>query len=128
MGRGAKTESLGPRGERLAARFLEKLGYRIMDRNYQARGGEVDLIARDGDELVFVEVKALAETDFGTPEERVGDRKQLRLSRAALQFVRERRAEDVCFRFDVVAVTVGEGEPRIEHFVDAFELHRSIRV
>lgn len=119
---------LGPRGERLAARFLRRLGYRILERNYRTRGGEIDLVARDGDELVFVEVKALTESEFGAPQERVSDRKQRRLSRAALQFVRERNLGSVSFRFDVVAVTVGEGEPRVERYVDAFELHRSFRV
>ena len=92
---------------------------RLLARNYHAPGGEVDLIARDGDTLVFVEVKTRRE---GVPAEAVTPAKQSRLTLAALHFLRRHHALEVRSRFDVVAVTwpVGARSPRIDHQKDAF--------
>ena len=118
----------GPQGERLAARFLEGLGWRIIRRNYRVSQAEIDLVADDGDEIVFVEVKTLKRSDFGEPEDRVERHKQRQVSRAALHFVKEHRLEGGHFRFDVVAVSLGGREPKIQHFPNAFEVHRAFRI
>jgi putative endonuclease len=113
---------LGHRGEREAARHLRRQGMRILARGYRTRQGEVDLIARDGDTLVFVEVKSRRR---GAPAEAVTAEKQRRLTLAALHFLgRHKLLEPPCpCRFDVVAVVWPEGRrrPDVEHFRGAFE-------
>ncbi len=113
---------LGDRGERAAAAYLRKRGMRIIVRNYKGAGGEIDLIARDGDTLVFIEVKT---RQAGTPAEAVTPEKQKRITRAALAFLKKHDLLNagVPSRFDVVAVVWPEADrqPRIEHFPNAFE-------
>jgi putative endonuclease len=111
---------LGDRGERAAARFLRRRGLRVLLRGYRARSGEIDLIAREGDTLVFVEVKARRQ---GVPAEAVTAEKQRRITLAALHFLRKHDLLDVRSRFDVVAIVWPDerGEPQIEHFPNAFE-------
>lgn len=111
---------LGDRGERAAARHLRRRGLRIITRNYRTPQGEIDLIARDGDTLVFVEVKSRRQ---GTPAEAVTPEKQRRLTLAALHFMKRHDLLDCPCRFDVVAVVWPEGRrrPEIEHFPAAFE-------
>ncbi|WZO97540.1 YraN family protein [Isosphaeraceae bacterium EP7] len=114
---------LGARGEREAARWLRSQGYRIITRGYSTSAGEIDLIARDGDVLVFVEVKTRQQ---GNPAEAVDAGKQRRLTLAALHFLRHHRllnAPGVRGRFDVVAIVwpEGGGTPRIDHIRGAFD-------
>jgi putative endonuclease len=111
---------MGDRGEREAARYLRRHGLRIVLRGYRTPRGEIDLIARDGDTLVFVEVKTRRQ---GVPAEAVTPAKQLRLTLAALQFLTEHRLLDQRVRFDVVAIVWPEGGrgPVIEHIRNAFE-------
>lgn len=111
---------LGDRGERAAARFLRKQGMRVLRRGYRTDHGEIDLIARDGDSLVFVEVKARRR---GQPAEAVTAEKQRRLTLAALHFLKRYGLLDVRSRFDVVAVLWpdDDSEPEIDHIRDAFE-------
>jgi putative endonuclease len=112
--------SLGDRGERQAVRFLKEQGYIIIKRNYKCPPGEVDIIARDGETLVFVEVKTRSGTGFGLPQEAVDRRKQKRLVNIAYHYI-GRFAEPPPVRFDIVAVMKGEdGGFRLEHFPDAF--------
>ena len=113
---------LGREGERLAAEYLEKKGYRVVASRFRLFRGEIDLIAWDGDTLVFVEVKARASDDFGLPEESVTPAKQRQVKRIALGYVVENGLEDVNCRFDVIAIEKNEegGGPEIVHFVDAF--------
>jgi putative endonuclease len=112
--------SLGRRGENAAARYLRRHGYRILARNFRAAGAEIDLIAMEGDTLVFVEVKTRLGIGAGTPQEAVGEQKQRRIRRAAeLYAVRHYTAEQPV-RFDVVAV-LGQGRGRrLELLKDAF--------
>lgn len=111
---------LGQRGERVAARYLRRRGYRIVTRNFRAAGAEIDLVALDGPTLVFIEVKTRLAASAGAPEEAVGRRKQERLRRAAQIYGARHRAEDRPMRFDVVAIS-GEGRRRrVELFKDAF--------
>ena len=111
---------LGDEGERAAARFLRRRGLRVITRNYRTPYGEVDLIAREGNTLVFVEVKTRRE---GHPAEAVTPEKERRLTLAALGFLRRFRLLEQPSRFDVVAVVWPESDspPAIEHFPNAFE-------
>jgi putative endonuclease len=111
---------LGDRGEREAARWLRRQGFRIIVRGYRTPRGEIDLIARDGDTVVFIEVKTRRQ---GEPAEAVTDEKQRRLSRAALQFLKQYRLLDQRSRFDVVALVWPDAHhaPIVEHIRNAFE-------
>ena len=111
---------LGDRGERAAARYLRRRGLRVLARGYRTRYGEIDLIARDGDTLVFVEVKARRR---GVPAEAVTAEKQRRITLAALHFLRRYGLLEVRCRFDIVAIVWpdGRGEPEIQHIPNAFE-------
>jgi putative endonuclease len=111
---------LGERGERAAARHLKRQGMRVLLRGYRTKRGEIDLIARDQDTLVFIEVKARRQ---GVPAEAVTPEKQRRLTIAAHQFLRRYGLFDVRSRFDVVAIVWPDDRspPRIEHFRNAFE-------
>jgi putative endonuclease len=114
----------GARGEKLAARFLRSRGYKILYRNFKDRhGGEIDIVCRDGDTLVFVEVKTRRSEEFGRPIEAVDRQKQLRVSKGGLAWLRLLDNPDVTFRFDVIEVLLPEeGEPRCELIQNAFEL------
>jgi putative endonuclease len=114
--------SLGKKGEDLAVAHLEKLKYRILARNYQCSVGEMDIIARDKDTLVFVEVKTRATRDFGGPAAAVNGRKQRQLSKVALSYLNQKKLRDVPARFDVVAVELIPPSLRIEVIRNAFEL------
>jgi putative endonuclease len=94
---------VGIEGEVVARRFLEGLGFRILEGNFASPLGEIDLIAQEGDVLVFVEVKTRRSTRFGTPAEAVHPRKQRQIVRVAEAYMRERRLKVPC-RVDVVAV------------------------
>jgi putative endonuclease len=112
--------ALGPRGEAIARRSLRRRGYLILAQNFRAAGAEIDIVALDGDTLVFIEVKAREGIEAGTPREAVDDHKQEQIRRAAASYVAMRRAHAVAIRFDVVAIT-GSGRSRtIELIKDAF--------
>jgi putative endonuclease len=112
--------SKGLEGESLAAAYLEQQGYRILERNFRFGHGEVDLIARDGDELVFVEVKTRHGENFGTPEEAMTPKKEALMKKVAEGYLHVHRIDQQACRFDVVAITFAEGEPRIRLIRDAF--------
>jgi putative endonuclease len=114
----------GNRGERVAARFLRRLGYRVLARNHRNRFGEIDLIAADGQTLVFVEVKTRRSAAAGAPFEAVDPTKQRQLTRAATAYLVQRRLFDRSARFDVVGIVwpdSSRGEPDVRHYVNAFE-------
>ena len=113
--------SPGRRGEARAARYLKGLGYRIIMRNYRAPSGEVDIIAMDGDTLVFVEVKARKGDSFGSPMEAVDQRKQKKITDAALFYLSSLREQPPA-RFDVVGVLLRGWRAELEHIKDAFGL------
>lgn len=114
--------ALGRLGEELASRRLRSLGYEILERNYRCPLGEIDLVARDGDVLVFVEIKTRKNRPLGEAKEAVNRRKQGQLSRVALAYLKSKKLWDAKARFDVVAIGVGEGKEKIEIIKDAFEL------
>ncbi len=114
---------LGARGEALAGKYLRRAGYRLLARNFRCRYGEIDLVAEEGGNLVFVEVKTRSSAGFGHPLEAVDRHKQGQLIRAAHVYLREQAAEERFCRFDVVAVTFGgDGAPIIELVKNAFDL------
>jgi putative endonuclease len=115
--------SLGRRGERRAAGFLKRLGMRIIERNYKAPTGEVDIIAMDGDTLVFVEVKARKGEGFGSPLEAVDLKKQKRITRAALFYMSNLREQPPA-RFDVIGIMLKGWRAEVEHIRDAFALEQ----
>ncbi len=118
--RAALNRLLGDAGERAAIQHLRGQGFRIITRNYRNAAGEIDFIAREGEILVFVEVKTRRS---GQPVEAVNLEKQRRLARAALVFLRRYRLLDHRWRFDVVAVVWPDDRraPAIEHYRNAFE-------
>jgi len=116
------TKELGKKGEEVALRFLKRNGYRILQRNYVCKMGEVDIIARERDTLAFIEVKTRTSTTFGPPQLAVNASKQMQLSKAALYFLKEKKLEEMKARFDVVAILLGPKGEEIELIKDAFDL------
>src|SRR6266536_4997850 len=106
----------GARGETLACRYLKRNGYKVLFRNFRGRsGGEIDVVCRDNDTLVFVEVKTRAAEDFGRPFEAVDRAKRKRISRGGLAWLRMLDNPDILFRFDVVEVIIADdAKPRLE--------------
>lgn len=111
---------LGREGERLAESYLKKKGYKLVQRNYRCRGGEVDLIVLDRRTVVFVEVKTRTDHAFGSPLEAVAPRKQRRMILAAQLFLHEKRLHERDARFDVVGISWPGAEPLVEHVQNAF--------
>lgn len=116
-------KSLGSWGERQAERHLVQGGLEILDRNWHCSQGEIDLIARDGRQLVFVEVKTRRSQRFGAPEEALTVRKRRRIQRAAWTYLEQHDKLQAQWRVDVVAVVQNRaGElDRLEHFENALE-------
>lgn len=111
----------GSRGEAEAERFLKKNGYKIIGRNYRTRHGEIDLIAREGDTVVFVEVKTRSNSSFGHPSTGVDLRKQKHMVLASTQYLAEHGLTESPARFDVVCIETKDGGLKAELIKDAFE-------
>jgi putative endonuclease len=121
---GTARQTIGKAGEDLACAELRRRGYAILARRYRSRRGEIDIVARDGDTLVFVEVKARRGASFGAARDAVTWRKRRRLQVVAGDFLARSRLSAVPCRFDVVAVTVSPGGrgPAVEVYPGAFGL------
>jgi len=115
---------LGREGEDLAERYLIKQGYRILDRNYRTRSGEIDLIALHQGNVVFVEVKTRTNDSYGAPELAVNPAKRRKMTRTALGYITAKKLYQVPCRFDVVAISAG-GEEKVELIQNAFEMDRT---
>ncbi len=113
--------ALGKTGEDLACRELTRRGYAILARRWRQRAGEIDIIARDGDTIVFVEVKARDGGAFGAAAEAVSPAKQRRLAQLAIMFLSRNRLVNCRCRFDVVSVDVGAQVPDVQVFQNAFD-------
>lgn len=115
---------LGREGERLAARHLKRNGYRVLYRNFRApHGGEVDIVCRDHDTLVFVEVKTRRSLTFGSPAESVTREKQKLIARGALAWLDLLgNPDNIFFRFDIVEIVFEEEVPTFHIIKDAFKL------
>jgi putative endonuclease len=112
----------GKKGEDLAAAYLAQTGYWIVERNYRCIFGEIDIVAWEGETLVFVEVKSRRTEAFGAPQVAVGSVKQDKISRIALNYLSEKHLRHHPARFDVVAVKLLPAGTTIELIRDAFEL------
>lgn len=112
---------LGQTGERLAERFLRKQRFKTLARNYRTPVGELDLVMRDGKTVVFVEVKSLTSGRWTDPQDQLRPKQQQHLLKAAAWFLRQTKREDAPCRYDVVGVLfTADGEPEIQHVIDAF--------
>ncbi len=120
--RGLLKKLLGDQGERSAARYLRRQGFKILARQYRTHWGEIDLVCLDGDRIVFVEVKTRRSNAAGHPFEAVDQEKQKKLTRMALAYLKRHNWLERSARFDVVSIIWADGQkhPEIEHFRDAF--------
>jgi len=114
--------SIGKLGENLAANFLEKKGYTIVERNYRFSHGEIDIIAEKDGMLIFTEVKTKKFGDFGDPINWIKRGKQLQIGRVARGYLYEKNITDRDCRFDVILVTWEDGLWKIDHLENAFWL------
>lgn len=114
---------LGRRGEDLAVRFLEEHDIRILERNYHFEKSEVDIIAYNGRQIIFAEVKTRSGTAYGQPEDAVDTEKKKSLYKVADAWLYERKMEGAPVRFDIISVVISPEDaenPHIEHFEGAF--------
>jgi putative endonuclease len=95
----------GFEGEEIAVSFLKKNGYKIIERNYRIKSGEIDIIAKHKKDIVFVEVKTRSTDTFGSPAEAVDERKRTKIEKVASHYIQKNFSDDVSFRFEVVSIT-----------------------
>ncbi len=117
----SKTQKFGIESESLAANYLKSNGYRILERNYRNQIGELDIIAKEGPVLVFIEVKARNTRRFGSPKQAVTPAKQAKISRTAMAYLKATGQVHAKARFDVVAIDARFNPPDIEVVKNAFE-------
>jgi putative endonuclease len=117
-----KRQQFGRKSESIAVRYLKKNGYKILEQNYRNKIGEIDIIAKDKKTLAFVEVKATRTDSFGSPKWAVTPKKQRKISMVALYYLKDTKQNKVKARFDVVAISSSQDNPRIELIKNAFEL------
>lgn len=111
------TKKLGDQGEALAKKFFKKLGYKILEQNFRTRLGEIDLIARDKNTLVFIEVKTRTSSAFGWPEEAVTATKKRHLATAVNIYLQQKKLFDQPFRCDILSIDFSGGKnPEIVHY------------
>ncbi len=119
---GSNNIEKGKKGEDMAAACLRKEGYKIVERNYRCLYGEIDIIAMDAEDIVFIEVKSRKSDNFGSPEDAVGIIKQRKISKVALNYLQEKKLTDHNARFDIVAIRLLPQGNRVEIIKDAFDL------
>jgi putative endonuclease len=115
-------QKFGQDSESIAVRHLKKNGYKILEQNYRNKLGEIDIIAKDKQTLVFVEVKARKSGSYGHPKWAVTTKKQRKIAMVALYYLKATKQPNVKARFDVVAISSLANNPRIEIIKNAFEL------
>lgn len=116
------TKATGKLGEQIAADFLSSKGYTIITRNFQTRSGEIDIIARDGDTLVFIEVKTRKNEKFGKPIEQIDEKKANRIRITAEEYIVKQNCKNMDCRLDAISVNM-DGETHdfhVEHFINSF--------
>lgn len=112
----------GTKGEKIASAFLKKNGYKILETNFRCSLGEIDIVAREKEAFVFVEVKTRKSDDWGYPEQAVSVKKQKKLSQLALAYFQKNNLADVTARFDVIAITLSNSGSEIKLIQNAFDL------
>lgn len=105
----------GNMGEEISCDYLEKLGYQIIDRNFICRQGEIDIVAKDKDEYVFIEVKTRSNLCYGRPREAVNDNKQKHIYKSTKYYLYRNRLNDVFVRFDVIEIYLVEKKCKLRH-------------
>ena len=110
----------GAIGEGIAVEYLEKKGYRVVDRNYRYERGEIDIVAEDGDTLVFVEVKSRRSLSYGEPHESVTEKKRAQIRKVAEGYLFAKSIIDRACRFDIISIVQRGPNKEIQHFEDAF--------
>lgn len=116
-------QTLGKEGEAIAVQYLQGQNYVVIDRNFRCKCGELDIVAREGKTIVFVEVKTRKTLTYGPPQLSVTQFKQRQISKAALLYIAKKRIEGTNARFDVIAILLKRNEaPKIEHIKNAFDL------
>ena len=124
---GETRQAVGKAGEEAAVQYLRRCGYRILERNYRCRFGEIDLIARDGNTLAFIEVKTRRSQRFGPAASAVTLQKQRHLTKVSQLYLTQMgNAHELC-RFDVVTIEMDAQTPRIELIKDAFQAATDLR-
>jgi len=115
------TKDLGLQGEKLALEKISSQGYRILEKNFTCKIGEIDIIAKDKDILVFIEVRTKSNGKFGLPQETVNSKKQQKIRRVAEYYLLKNNLNGLICRFDVIGIVWQEGaDPLIEIIKDAF--------
>jgi putative endonuclease len=119
-------KEVGAKGEKLAAKFLKRKGYKVIQRNYKCKLGEIDIVAEHDGTIVFVEVKTRQTQEFGPPQYAVTAAKRGQISKVALSYIRDKKMVDQSCRFDVIGITFQSEshKPEIDHIENAFQLSR----
>jgi putative endonuclease len=122
-----RRKQLGAKGEEIAVCYLKSKGYKIVERNYRIKLGEIDIIAEQGEDLVFIEVKTRSDAFFGSPFESITAQKQKQLSKVALEYISKQGCHNRPSRFDVVGIKFHDGSKKnkdaaIELGQNAFDL------
>jgi putative endonuclease len=117
-----RRQKLGEQGEALAVRRLKKAGYKIIATNYRTRLGEIDIIAKEKDTIVFVEVKSRSSVHFGSPKWAITPQKKKKISMVALHYLKATNQSSARARFDVVAVVSNRDKPQVDIIKNAFDL------
>lgn len=104
----AARQKIGKLGETLACKYLKEKGYKIIDQNYRTRNGEIDIVAREGDFFVFVEVKTRTNRAFGFPEEAIDEHKQYKLAKTAEHYLAAHRLYEQNYRIDSIGIEIDE--------------------
>lgn len=117
-----RRQQFGKESEAIAVKHLRKNGYRILEKNYRTKLGEIDIIAKDGRTLVFVEVKARKNRHYGNPKAAVTFKKQYKISKTALCYLKSTRQTNAKARFDVVTIYLQDSNPEVEIIKNAFDL------
>lgn len=121
MSTSKEDKELGRKGEQAAAEFIERIGMEVIERNWKGRSGEVDLIAKDDDKLVFIEVKTRRVVDKGEPEEAIGPAKQKKYIKLAGEYLAQQEDADIEVRFDAITILViEEDRALLRHHLAAF--------
>lgn len=111
---------LGNKGEALAVRFLRRQGYKILERNFRLRAGEIDIVAKDGNQLVFVEVKTRSSDNQEFLRTSVNRGKEKRLIKTASYYLEKKEYQGLVSRFDVIFIVANNGKMKIEHIKNVF--------
>ncbi len=118
-----RNQSLGQMGEVLACQYLLGKGYMILDKNFRNKLGEIDLVAKDGKTICFIEIKTRRSSEYGEPFLAVNSTKQHKMVQLALSYLKYKfRSTEVLSRFDVISIHFKQEEPILNHLVNAFDL------